>query len=463
MKIRLQQIVIAVLFVVSIVVARIRQRGREAQTDTPAIDTTPCPLSDPAAASAEWLMFGHDAGHAGRAPLDFPSADLVKAWSFKAGRHVWQYRKGSSVWSSPVIANVQNRATLFVGSYDRSIYALDAKTGEKVWRISAGDGIFATPALGRICDQPLLFFASTDRKVYAVDARDGSRVWVHECLEWSDTVAPSIMSSPAFALVGGQPMLFVGAHVNDQSGPRSVQEGSLLALDATNGAVRWRYKDRSSPMTSPVLGEVEGRAMVFVINSKGVLYGLDARTGRRHWFFPMNEMAFSSPTFARTSGRTLLFFGSRFHTLYAVDAKTGRQHWQRRASYFIDSTPAVAEIDGRLTVFFGSYDRKLYAVDAASGKTKWTFPTRGDICASPAVLNVAGQPAVVIHSHDDHLYLVEARSGALLWQAEVGRCLWTHFERTDSIWSSPAAAVVDGVPMLFFASYSGEIHAFVAK
>jgi len=446
-------------------IARARLLAHTATTPAnQTIERTSPPVTSDAPHAGEWRMFGHDSRHSGLATVDFPSADLKKVWTFRGGKHTWTYRKQATVWSSPVVCKAKDRWLLFVGSYDRSIYALDAETGERVWRVSAGDCVFATPALGEVDGRVIVFVAATDRKIYALDALTGGKVWAREVLEWSDTVAPSIMGSPAFGYIGDTPVLVAGVHVNDQLGPRNIQDGKVIVFHAGTGKIIWQKKLSKSPVTSPILCTIDGHAAVIALSTDGALSCLDALTGEEIWDNKsiLVDLSYSSPAMGSVDGEPYIFIGTRFHTMYALDGRTGDIIWQRRANNFIDSTPAVGTVDGREVVFYGAYDRRFYCVDARSSKILWHKKTGTDICASAAIAGVKGAPVVLIHSLDDNLYMLDARTGRQLWKEFVGHVQWSHIERTDSIWSSPAVANVGGRPMLFFGSYNGEFYAFAA-
>jgi len=56
---------------------------------------------------------------------------------------VWSYTTGASVESSPTVAN----GTVYIGSWDHNVYALDATTGANVWSYMAGDGVNSSPTI----------------------------------------------------------------------------------------------------------------------------------------------------------------------------------------------------------------------------------------------------------------------------------------------------------------------------
>jgi outer membrane protein assembly factor BamB len=67
--------------------------------------------------------------------------------------------------SSPTIAN----GTVYIGSGDQNVYALDAATGALRWTFATGDVVHASPAVAN----NTVFIGSWDRNVYALDAQRG--------------------------------------------------------------------------------------------------------------------------------------------------------------------------------------------------------------------------------------------------------------------------------------------------
>ena len=56
---------------------------------------------------------------------------------------LWRFKTGGEIESSPALSG----RTLYVGSGDGDLYALDSLTGAKLWEISTGDRITASPAV----------------------------------------------------------------------------------------------------------------------------------------------------------------------------------------------------------------------------------------------------------------------------------------------------------------------------
>ena len=90
----------------------------------------------------------------------------------RTGTLAWSQSTGGYVYSSPAVANVPGtKPTVYIGSYDGNLYALDARTGSTRWTARGGGRISGGPSVvGRI-----VYFADLDSKTtYGVDARNGN-------------------------------------------------------------------------------------------------------------------------------------------------------------------------------------------------------------------------------------------------------------------------------------------------
>ena len=67
------------------------------------------------------------------------------------GELAWSYSTGGYVYSGPAVASTGTPATVYVGSFDGNVYALNAKTGEPRWIQSAGRPVIGSlTAIGDI-------------------------------------------------------------------------------------------------------------------------------------------------------------------------------------------------------------------------------------------------------------------------------------------------------------------------
>ena len=421
-----------------------------------------------AGASGDWPMFGRDPARTGLSPVRFPSATLGKRWATLPPRELFVYVEGTPYWSSPSAVTVEGEPRVFLGCYDRNVYAFNGRTGEEAWTFTTGDAVGATPTFAVVDGRPMLFVASSDRSVYALDPsprlarQDDRALWQVETFPWSQTVNPARMANPLIAEIDGRPVLFCGVWNNDQSGTRNVQKGEVIAFEPRTGKILWRRQLGTGAVNTPCFGKVGDEPALFVPYEPGAIYAIGARDGRDLWPEPYAgaEELRGGLSVARVGGRQLIFFGGRTAWAYAVDAETGKQAWSINVGTWVDSTPAFAVIDGKPTVFFGTYTYFLVACDAATGRIRWRYRTRGIIQGSPAIAWMGDEPVVCVNSLDDHVYVVSARDGRFLFRHNLGPFPWTHYLKGRTIWSSCVVAELGGEPTLVAPGYSGVVHAF---
>jgi outer membrane protein assembly factor BamB len=332
----------------------------------------------------QWRMFGcgptrkgAPAGHTG------PDAPVTTRWQFDTdGR----------VYSSPVVVD----GTVYVGSHDHSLYAVDAVSGEKQWQFNTSGKVYSSPAVV----DGIVYVGSDDHNLYAVDAVSGEK-------QWQFNTSRSVKSSPVVV----DDTVYVGS-----------DDHSLYAVDAATGNQEWRFNTSGGVESSPAVADgtvYVGTKYYSSMSNSGSLYAVDAATGNQEWRFNTSGLVKSSP--AVVDGT--VYVGSDDYSLYAVDAATGNQEWQFDTLAPARSSPAVVDS----TVYVGSWDRGLYAVDAVTGNRRWLFVSSGKVYSSPAVVD-----GTVYVGSEDNLYAVNAVTGDRQWQ----------FDTSGKVGPSPA--VVDG-------------------
>ena len=141
----------------------------------------------------------------------------------------WMALTLGPVASSPAMNDM--RDTLFVGSFDGYVHALDSQTGWSRWKFAARDHIYSSPAIG---PDGTIYIGSADGTMYAVNQEGG--------LKWAfDTLDP-IRSSAA---VDGDGNIYFGC-----------ADGKLYALHS-NGKKWWSFDtttgDRNDLNGSPAI------------------------------------------------------------------------------------------------------------------------------------------------------------------------------------------------------------------
>jgi outer membrane protein assembly factor BamB len=362
-------------------------------------------------------MFRGDATHSGV----YASAPLRQFGGLQ-----WRVQTGGMVQSSAALHD----GTVYIGSGDGLLYALDASTGAQRWRFRTGRAISSTPAVA----DGLVFVGSRDNTFWAVDERTGEERWRLETgrdvpFPWGFESGDLYTSSPTWA-VG---TLYFGSG-----------DGRVYAVDPKSGRIRWRFSTRGRVRSSPAVAD--GR--LYAGSADGTLYALDAKSGRELWRFDTEGHGLESGKFGfdrRTIqaspavGDGRVYVGSRDGFLYAVDAATGKQLWRvDHQMSWVNTSPAFA--DG--IVYAGSSDERfLQAVDARTGRERWRVTTQRPVWSSPAVVG----NMVYVGDGSGTVYAVDRASGHERWRHQAGR----------RIFSSPVIA--DGV--LYVGNDDGGVYA----
>jgi outer membrane protein assembly factor BamB len=267
----------------------------------------------------------------------------------------WTYDTGAGVIRLAVAGG-----TVYVGSDDGTLDALGAVTGRLRWTYTTAYAAESIPAVagGTV-------YLSSDQSddvgtVYALGAATGRLHWSYTPRSWfSDVLGTGwetfVLSGPAVA--GGTVYI---------SG-----DGTVFALDAATGRLRWRYRTAGIVGSGPAVaggtvyvGGVGYRTTMY--GSDGGVYALDAATGRLRWRYTTGDTVTSGPAVA---GGTV-YVSDVVGQVYALDAATGSLRWTRTIADAVESSPAVA--GG--TVYVSDVVGQVYALDAATGP--WDPPRR---------------------------------------------------------------------------------------
>lgn len=206
----------------------------------------------------------------------------------------WSYQTDGPITGSAALS--ADGSTLYFGSEDSFIYALDTSTGNWRWSTKTGREILASPVVG---PDGAIYVGSLDGKFYALNP-DGTYKWTPK------QTGGSIYGSAA---IGRDGTLYFGSH--DQ----------YVYAVAPDGTTRWEFFTNGAIDVSPALG---ADGTVYVMSADRNFYALDpnpASTARRKWATPMGVSSASSPA-VRSDG--VILFGAddnRVHGLLPDGSK----------------------------------------------------------------------------------------------------------------------------------------------
>lgn len=376
-----------------------------------------------------------------------PIVPLVNGGSSTNPTLLWNFTAGGVLSSLSVVDG-----TVYVGSSDQNIYALNATNGAKLWNYFNGNfpgtSSGSSPALANgviyigdyyavdalnatnsntiwsnmpLHDTPLGFSAPTviDGTVYigttmmyaayylyAFNAKTGNQLWGIDAAG-PVVSSPTVVGDRVYVGVGGSAPMSLPFYVSPSYG--------VYALNAKNGAQIWNFSTGYSVETSPVVTN----GMVYFVSYDGNFYALNAANGILLWNYTTGKAVGklvnvdSSPSVVNG----VVYVGSDDGNVYALNAKDGAKIWNYSTGNGTLSTPTV--YDGILYV--GSSDNSIYAFNDTTGTKLWTYSTGGSV-GSPVVVN-----GILYVGGGNNVYALRVSSPSAstpasypIWTVEIG-------------------------------------------
>lgn len=317
---------------------------------------------------------------------------------------VWSFSAKAGVYSSPST----DEASVYIGSNDSCLYALNKADGKLRWK-------FKTK--GEIKSKPLLYkesviFNSTDGQLYSLNKTNSKLQWTFKTggekrLDMWDYYLSSPVCYNDIVVFG--------------SG-----DSHIYAVDSKTGQQIWKFKTDGIVHATPAVKNNR----VFVGSYDGVFYALDCSTGDVIWkfktvgdaYFPNGEVQKGAVFYENA-----VIFGSRDYNIYSLNIETGRGLWnmKERGSWII-ATPLVFED----VIYFGTSDtHRFYGLKAKDGEIKWTIPLNMRVYAEAT----AFENQIVFGCFNGKLYSLNHTNGKVeqLFQTEGSRKNYYNIYKKD--------------------------------
>lgn len=281
---------------------------------------------------------------------------------------------------------------------------------------------------GGVISDGTLFIGSMDGNLVALDVLDGSQLGEPAVLE-GEAPSGGLGCLPTCGTAAAQAVaIYSSPDVNGDLVYVGGYDGKVRAfkfdVDRLRQEPRWIYPRQGDIGGYIVGGLVTAQGKVFFGSSNGKVYALEAIDGFREWIVDIGDKIWSTPAI---DGNTL-FIGCFDRKLYALSTVDGTEKWQFETEGAIVSTPVV--YNG--IVYFGSFDRHIYAVNATSGNLVWQFPEAEEEGAIPEnwfwAKPVVHNGVVYAACLDGRVYVLDAGTGRRL----------AGFDLESAISSSPA-------------------------
>jgi alcohol dehydrogenase (cytochrome c) len=276
-------------------------------------------------------------------------ARLAQAWTFKlTGQAAVGVRPYGSLTANPIVQN----GVVYLQDLNSNVYALGLSTGKLRWEYQCNQPERSGPGPNGVAVADGKVYGLTPTAAFALSATTGQTVWVKTDLLSSDQ-----------GTFGIQPQVANGrVYLASQygSGPGG---GVLIALNASSGAVLWRFNTVVGPeqgVQSLNVGSGGAWETPLVGSDGSVTYGignpyqspngaiahpsaqlytdsdvnLDATTGKLRWYYQgvtndfMDHDMQASPISASANGIPVVIGSGKMGYVYEMNATTGRLIWK---------------------------------------------------------------------------------------------------------------------------------------
>lgn len=317
---------------------------------------------------------------------------------------------GELLWETEVGVTGSRPAVLddvvYVGSFDKNIYAINAESGSKRWNVGTERQANKPVAVGA----DVVYGHTNGGEILALEPDDGTERW-----RWS---------APEEAQVGSGssgPIYSMGNLIADEDSVY-VAASDLFALSAKNGSVQWQQNPGEGVGLTPAYED----ETVFAAH-QGRLFAYAASDGTLKW--DADPEITNLPTASPAADNNTVVYGSG-EKMFAFNSADGTQKWSiTRTDADFEMVDVAGETVYAVNKPFGG-EPTLHAFSASDGTEQWTYSSEFSKAKFP--------PAVT--SESVYIGTGDFETTVIALSAEDGTAAWT-FTRDHQLGSSP---VIDG-------------------
>ncbi len=387
---------------------------------------------------SDWVMFRGEQGRGGTSNVIRPPLGIK--WKLK----IQESEEPAYAFNNPVVL----KDTIFFGSTDGNMYALDIKSGYMRWVYKTRGAINSVP----FADEENVYIGSNDGNLYALSREDGSLIWSYQ----ADSTIQSTISKTDDSII----FVSDGGHVFALS--PDGQEQYKLPNPVWYYFTFQVYKNvlyfAPGPVEQPhSMGayDLKAREYLFVIDTAMLdavwysfpalkddylyfstadylidewrfdYYGYNRLTGRLLWksteysdfgaagYYDLDALFNNNMKLldylAPSLWKDLVIYTSGDAVVRALDLDTGLIAWRKRFNGYTTSAPTVA---GNYVYFGISESRdpdsysgpRLVCLSAKTGKLMWELEIEGNILSAPVI----AQDWMVFGTDRNMFYVLEA-------------------------------------------------------
>ncbi|MBX7222234.1 MAG: PQQ-binding-like beta-propeller repeat protein [Blastocatellia bacterium] len=352
----------------------------------------------------------------------------------------WRAKLGSALYAPAAVRD----GVVYLGTGGGYFHALSLTDGSFRWTFSAGRPIHGEA----LTTADHVFFVCDNGFLFKLDRRTGKEVWRYDL---GDAQATRILTHQVvdnggefdFDLSAPKPLLWEGV-LYVGSG-----DGSLHAVNATDGKRIWRFEGKGKIRTDAV---TDGTRL-FVGSWDGLVFGVDRASGKELW----RKETYGPVTGPPQLIENKLMVGNRNGLLAALEPATGKTLWRMLFwGSAVESSPVPA---GDGLFYIGSSDlRRVSLIDSKDGRVLWRTDVYGWSWPRPLVTEkyvIAGaigvEPYVI--RHFGSLSALDRKTGKIAWR-------WPMPEWPGSFTNGFAATPVVEGKTIVVGGLDGTLYAF---
>ena len=380
----------------------------------------------------------------------------------------WRFRLRDLLTSAGIFAStpVAKGDTVYLEDLDSSVFALNRKTGAVRWithflEPNGGPNGIAVHR-GRV-------YGATETAAFALSAATGKKLWVHQ------------LTSRSQQLIDVAPVAWKGFVFLGTIGYEPFGRGTIYALSARTGAIRWHFDTIKNRWPHPLLAGGGGIWYPVSVDERGLLYAgnsnpgpwggtpgypdgsahpgknlytdslivLGARTGKLKWFDQVThhdtrDQDFQATPMLLTAGNTrLVIGGGKGGNVIAWNRDTHKRVWETSVGTHRNDTGPLPR--RRVTVCPGLFGGVETPMAYASGRV---FVPVVDLCGRGSATTSQKVTSIRPNLGHGEFVAIDAATGKVLWNRHL-----------PSVDFGCATAVND---VVFTATYAGLVYAFAA-
>ncbi len=419
--------------------------------------------------SSGWPMWGYDLSN----HRYNPDERAITAANVSKLRLEWAF-----AFPATEIASAQPTViddTVYVGSYNGNVYALDVATGAQRWAFFTGiTGKTAAIRTAIVEAHDLILFGDQLGRFFAVNKANGTLAWIQQTME-----------THPLAQITGSPVVY-GDRIyvpmasreenasEDPKYPCCTFRGSLITLNVADGSVAWRFYTVGEPKPT-------GLNAVGTQNSG-----------------PSGVGIWSTPAIDPDAGLIYITTGNSYSppvspysdAIVALDLKDGSLRWAQQVtpddwsnSSCQDATPG-ANCAGKpgqdfdfgasptlFTIKTANGPRKLVTAEQKSGTLYTLDALTGELIWKRAVAEPTsfawGQSydGKAIYVSDNTfeknagVYALDPATGGVLWHSAAMSCIPGPDQTQQQCWSGYMATAITTPGLVWIGSMDGQLHA----